>query len=711
VVSVDERLRAAANELRVANAVLPVPQSAPRPRRPRWLVLGPAAVLTVALIAGILASVLGGNTTNVAVGPPSPSVDQVFAGAAVTSSVSWHGQIVAAGSVRPFDCRVVVGVACGSGAIPAVWSSTASDGWKRVWTAPATQLSTGTLPAGQSASVGPPFQILLDTGKKLYLLSTATLDGTIPALGRPDTLEMWESSNATTWQKVPLPRALAGSPIAAAVYGHDKMVLLARSEFAATVWTSGNGTTWQSTSSGLQSLSPGGGSLAVTPTGYILGLRTKDPQDLPAVWNSPDGTHWTPTTVTSTNGWVSALATRGDVTVALVAANYGTDSFYVTTNGRTWSPAPIPTGIQNTSQLQVVVTSTGFLATNRYNMPLLIAPPAGNPWMAVTPTGIPRTTPFAADTVIEVTKGELVIFGYTPGPGAFDRPWTVALGGYKTSQEPSNSTPTTLPLSSSVFALATPPVGFTGDTVTAFAQTLTHSPTALVITRIDFGDGTVINPPDPGGCHARPVQTPGLVNSIEVSHTYAQAGDHTIQIWSRMGCGANQSMEYSTTTNYSFAAAPAKAKSWPRCQPTQLAASVTDLGAAAGNVGIEVVLRNTSTRSCSLEGYPGLQLLNASGVALPTTVSRSPSQLFGTVSPHLVGLAPGQSASFDLGYGDNPTGNPPPPYQQACPTATQLSIIPPGVTTALRAATSIAPCEGFLTTSPVVPGTTRIPSQ
>ena len=506
--SVDDRLRAAATELRAVNAALPVPPSKRR-SRVRRLIVAPVAVLSIALVAGLLVNALGGNTTNVTVGPPSPSVDQVFANAAITSSLSWHGEVIAAGSVRPRDCQGVVGVACSSGAIPAVWSSTAAGGWRRAWIASATQLSTGRLPTGQPASIGPPVQMLVDSGDRLYLLSSATLGGAIPAFGRPDTVEMWESSDATTWKKVPLPPTLAGSPIASAVYGHGKLVLLARSEFAAAVWTSSNGTTWRSDSEGLRSLSPGGGSLAVTPTGYILGLRTNDPQDLPTVWNSPDGTHWTPTTVTSTKGWVSELATNGDVTVALVDANFGADSFYVTTDGTTWSPAPIPPGIQNTSQLQVVATSTGFLATNRYSMPLLIAPLAGSPWMAFTPFGIPRTTPFAADSVIEVAKGELIIFGYTPGPGAFDRPWTATLGNPGTSQEPPNPPAAGEPVSSDVFAIATPPVGFTGDTVTAYAQTLTNAPTALAIARIDFGDGTVVVPPAESGCHTRPVQTPG----------------------------------------------------------------------------------------------------------------------------------------------------------------------------------------------------------
>jgi hypothetical protein len=271
--------------------------------------------------------------------------------------------------------------------------------------------------------------------------------------------------------------------------------------------------------------------------------------------------------------------------------------------------------------------------------------------------------------------------------------------------------PTSQTVSSIVFALATPPVGFTGDSVMAYAQTLTHTPTALVITRIDFGDGIVVAPPDTGSCQDRPVQAPGLINSVPLTHIYAIPGDHTIQIWSRLGCGADQSSEYNTTTAFSFPAAPAQARSWPRCKPAQLTATVTDLGVAAGNAGIEVVLRNTSTGPCSLKGYPGLQLLDTGGAALPTNVTRDPSQLFGTVSPHPVGLAPGQTTSFDVGYGDNPTGNPPPPYQQACPAATQLSIIPPGDTTALHATTSIAPCQGWLTTSPVVPGTALIPSQ
>ena len=152
----------------------------------------------------------------------------------------------------------------------------------------------------------------------------------------------------------------------------------------------------------------------------------------------------------------------------------------------------------------------------------------------------------------------------------------------------------------------------------------------------------------------------------------------------------------------------ATAASWLRCRPGQLRASFIPLGAATGHVGAEVVFRNASASDCRLFGYPGLKMLNASGAALPTTVSRGGSFLFPAVAPHLVGLAPGQTASFDIEYGDNPTGNPPPTYQKACPAAATLKITLPDDVTAVRAGVTMAPCKGDLTVSPVVAGTAPI---
>lgn len=157
---------------------------------------------------------------------------------------------------------------------------------------------------------------------------------------------------------------------------------------------------------------------------------------------------------------------------------------------------------------------------------------------------------------------------------------------------------------------------------------------------------------------------------------------------------------------FSYPPAPPGAAAWPRCQPGQLSAALVTLGAATGHVGAEVVLRNVSAAPCHLAGFPGLRMLSASGAPLRTTTHWGGSFLFPAISPRLVGLRTSQTASFDLAYTDIPTARLPLP--RACPAAATLAIIPPGDVTSLRAPAKIAPCEGELDVSPVVPGTTPI---
>lgn len=272
------------------------------------------------------------------------------------------------------------------------------------------------------------------------------------------------------------------------------------------------------------------------------------------------------------------------------------------------------------------------------------------------------------------------------------------------SPEPNSTRPP-----STVSALARPAVTFTGARVRAFAQVQSSTPMPLVVTRADFGDGGGIITFPAATCRASPAGPYGLVDSLPVSHRYARPGQHTIRIWARLGCGPDQPVQSGTAMVYAYRSAPPAAASWPRCQPGQLSAALGSLGAATGHVGVQVVLRNVSDIPCHLYGFPGLQLLNASGAALPTITHWGGSFLFPALSPHLVGLAPGQKASFDLAYVDIPVGNPPPSYQQACPAAATLAIIPPDDFTSLSTTAEISPCNGDLSVSPVVPGTTRIP--
>jgi hypothetical protein len=154
-------------------------------------------------------------------------------------------------------------------------------------------------------------------------------------------------------------------------------------------------------------------------------------------------------------------------------------------------------------------------------------------------------------------------------------------------------------------------------------------------------------------------------------------------------------------------AAPAASASWPQCTPSQIGITATNAGAGLGHVGVLFALRNTSSASCRIEGYPGLQLLGSSGQALPTTVVRAVTgaYLFPAVAPHPVALTPGAAASFALQYGDVPVGaQANEPYAQACPPASSTQVTLPSDSDHAVVPASMAPCGGQVLVSPVVPG-------
>jgi hypothetical protein len=154
-------------------------------------------------------------------------------------------------------------------------------------------------------------------------------------------------------------------------------------------------------------------------------------------------------------------------------------------------------------------------------------------------------------------------------------------------------------------------------------------------------------------------------------------------------------------------AAPAASAAWPQCGPSQIGITAAGTGAALGHVGVLFTLRNTSSASCRLNGYPGMLLLSSNGQALPTTVVRvlSGAYLIPAVVPHRVALQPGALASFDLQYGDNPVGaQANEPYAQACPSAASAEVTPPNANGHSVVPVSMAPCGGQVLVSPVVPG-------
>ena len=162
------------------------------------------------------------------------------------------------------------------------------------------------------------------------------------------------------------------------------------------------------------------------------------------------------------------------------------------------------------------------------------------------------------------------------------------------------------------------------------------------------------------------------------------------------------------TTLHVFPSAPAASASWLVCSTFQLHLAGTWTGVGLGNVATQITLTNVSAHACTLVGYPAVVLVGADGQLLPTqaTPATSGAYLFPAVVPHHVALAPGDVATFMLGYGGNPSGAE--PYAVACPVASAVRVILPGTHEFGTAIVSIAPCEGLVQVSPIVPGADRL---
>jgi hypothetical protein len=136
------------------------------------------------------------------------------------------------------------------------------------------------------------------------------------------------------------------------------------------------------------------------------------------------------------------------------------------------------------------------------------------------------------------------------------------------------------------------------------------------------------------------------------------------------------------------------------CQPGQLHIVTGQSTGAAGTIAMTVSLTNTSSATCGLDGYPGMQLLDAQGGDITTTVVRGQAHFpwaGANQTPSLVALAPGGSATFALEYEDVPVGN-----ETVCPTSARAEVTPPNDYTSAAVTLAIAPCDnGTVHVSPV----------
>jgi hypothetical protein len=134
------------------------------------------------------------------------------------------------------------------------------------------------------------------------------------------------------------------------------------------------------------------------------------------------------------------------------------------------------------------------------------------------------------------------------------------------------------------------------------------------------------------------------------------------------------------------------------CQTTQLTLGMQSQQSGASNFANIYRLKNTSQQTCTLEGYPGVQLLNSSQQSLTIGVSRQTSAyLYNNQQPQLVTVAPAASAYFILEWnaGVNGSGN--------CPGAAFVLVTPPGNQYNLRISSVVDVCTGSVIVSPIEP--------
>ena len=123
-----------------------------------------------------------------------------------------------------------------------------------------------------------------------------------------------------------------------------------------------------------------------------------------------------------------------------------------------------------------------------------------------------------------------------------------------------------------------------------------------------------------------------------------------------------------------------------RCHTAALSAQIVFSGSAMNQGRVEIELTNVGQQPCQMYGWPGVQMTDAQGRALPTKNSPTTGLYVeqGPEPPVLVTLAAGGSAYFGIG----PLSAAVSPDANTCEHPSQLLITPPDETTSLRMPTN-----------------------
>jgi hypothetical protein len=135
--------------------------------------------------------------------------------------------------------------------------------------------------------------------------------------------------------------------------------------------------------------------------------------------------------------------------------------------------------------------------------------------------------------------------------------------------------------------------------------------------------------------------------------------------------------------------APTSSTTVPGCTGANYTLSILGTEGAAGTSEVTFGFRNTSSATCTLSGYPGVQLLGSGGADIATNTVEGGGESFTNFAPSTVAVAGGATAFFNMGYSDVTTGT-----ETSCPTATALQVTAPGTSSPLHVSGQFEVCNG-----------------
>jgi hypothetical protein len=202
----------------------------------------------------------------------------------------------------------------------------------------------------------------------------------------------------------------------------------------------------------------------------------------------------------------------------------------------------------------------------------------------------------------------------------------------------------------------------------------------------------------------RPLRLVGVVVAVGVLATACSGGSSTSSSRPHAKTTTTTTTPTSSTTVTPGSTTPGVSNP---CAASQLTATEVSSGLVRGGTGAAVgavfTLTNKSTKTCTLSGYPNLQLLGTKNVKLVTTVVQGGGPIPATLAANPVTLPPGFPTSFLAVW---VTAN----ATHSCPHGSSVQITPPGANGVVTANAEITACNnGTINVSPVQPNVVRVP--